>query len=112
MTNEENQKAPAPKVEASTIDAMMERVTYSFEHRPNGSNATIAHAFLDGTFYIVSGTSSCVSADNYDKALGEQYAVQRARVAVIDKLWELEGYALHKQISEAKRSNDAAKDVH
>ena len=40
------------------------------------------------------GESACVDPVNYNKALGEKYAKERAEATARNKLWELEGYLL------------------
>lgn len=47
--------------------------------------------------YTVTGTSSCVSKDNYNQALGEKYAYEKA----FEEIWELEGYLLRQRRFEA-----------
>lgn len=44
--------------------------------------------------YTVTGESACVDPLNYNKELGETYALEK----VLDKLWELEGYLLSNDI--------------
>lgn len=84
----------APRVTPAQIDALMARVVFSYDERPNGSTVTFAHALLDGQFYLASGTSACVSAANYNSAIGRKLATSNAECAARDKLWELEGYRL------------------
>ena len=83
----------APRVTADHIQALMDRVVYHYE-QPQGTTSTFAHAFLDG-FYLASGYSACVSVANFDAAKGQKYAKEQAEPKARDKLWELEGYALH-----------------
>lgn len=40
--------------------------------------------------YTITGESACVDPANYNKELGEEYALEQA----VDKLWPLEGYLL------------------
>lgn len=44
--------------------------------------------------YTVTGESACVDPANYDKELGEKYALEQA----VEKLWPLEGYLLANDI--------------
>lgn len=88
----------APRVTLSRINRLLDRVTYSVELRPLGSTSTLVHAFLDDDFYLATGHSACVSAENFDAELGERIATANARQAAERKLWELEGYALHRVI--------------
>lgn len=87
----------APRVTADHVQALMDRVIYHYE-QPKGTTSTFAHAFLDG-FYLASGYSACVSAANFDAAKGQKYAKEQAEPKARDKLWELEGYALFKQLN-------------
>ncbi len=84
----------APRVTPDQIDALMARVVYTYDERPNGSTVTFAHALLDGSFFLASGTSACVSAANYKSEIGRKLASENAARAARDKLWELEGYLL------------------
>ena len=87
----------APRVTADHIQALMDRVVYHYE-QPQGTTSTFAHAFLDG-FYLASGYSACVSAANFDAAKGQKYAKEQAEPKARDKLWALEGYALHSKLA-------------
>lgn len=80
------------------IAELLERVEWKYE-QPVGTTATFAHAFLDGTYYLASGFSACVSPENFDANKGMQYAQQQAAPKVADKLWELEGYLLRARLS-------------
>ena len=84
----------APRVTPEQIDALMARIVYTYDERPNGSTVTFAHALLDGQFWLASGTSACVSPANYKSEIGRKLAAGNAERAARDKLWELEGYRL------------------
>ncbi|MDP1655727.1 MAG: Gp49 family protein [Hylemonella sp.] len=88
----------APRVTPERIKELMSRVVYTFEVRPNGSTTTFAHAFLDGEFYLASGTSACVSPENFNEQLGKDIAMKAAALNANDKLWELEGYLLRSKL--------------
>ena len=45
--------------------------------------------------FLVTGESSCVSAENFDAELGRKIARDNAK----NKVWELEGYALRKRLA-------------
>lgn len=87
----------APRVTADQIQALMGRVVYHYE-QPQGTTSTFAHAFLDG-FYLDSGYSACVSAENFNAAKGQKYAKEQAEPKARNKLWELEGYVLHRELA-------------
>lgn len=45
--------------------------------------------------FVVTGESCCVSTENFDPALGQQYARKKAA----DKVWELMGYELRSRVA-------------
>lgn len=87
-------KAVAPRVTKSDIDALKERITYTTEQCPGGTTSTFVHAFLDGKFFLATGFSACVNAENFDADIGERLARSNAEKHAENKLWELEGYRL------------------
>lgn len=101
----------APRVTSSQIDDLMARIVYCFDVRPNGSTTTLAHAFLDGDFYLSTGMSACVSVQNYDKDIGIKIAQGNAEAAAREKLWELEGYALRKRLVQDASSTDSTRHL-
>lgn len=74
------------KVSISDIEAKIKGVTYT---RLPDSTTTVCQLTLENG-YTVLGTSACVDPANYNQALGEKYAYEKA----IDKCWDLEGYLL------------------
>ncbi|OCY22669.1 Gp49 family protein [Acinetobacter pittii] len=88
------EKSVAPRVTKTQIDALMERVTYTVEQCPGGTTSTFVHAFLDGKFFLATGFSACVNAENFDAEIGERMARGNAEKHAENKLWELEGYRL------------------
>ncbi len=88
------EKSVAPRVTKAQIDSLMERVTYTVEQRPGGTTSTFVHAFLDGKFFLATGFSACVNAENFDAEIGESMARGNAEKLAENKLWELEGYRL------------------
>lgn len=96
----------APRITPADIKALMSRIVYTFDVRPNGSTTTLAHAFLDGSFYLATGVSACVSVENFDAELGKDIAMKNAKAAAEDKLWELEGYALWKQMAALLKTSE------
>lgn len=87
----------APRVAADHIQALMDKLTWRYEYEA-GSRHTFAHAFL-GDFYIATGHNAPISRENFDAHLGIKYAKEQAEAR--DKLWELEGYALHSKLTTA-----------
>lgn len=79
------------KVTKGDVQAKIASIEYFV--MPDG-RTTIAHVTL-GNGFTVRGESACVSRLNFNKELGEQYALDKA----FDKIWELEGYLLAEQLS-------------
>ena len=88
------EKAVAPRVTKSDIDSLKDRITYTTEQCPGGTTSTFVHAFLDGKFFLATGFSACVNAENFDADIGERLARSNAEKHAENKLWELEGYRL------------------
>ncbi len=65
--------------------------------RDGDSTSTFAHAYLDG-FYLATGHSVCVSPANFNAEEGSKHALNACLPKAEDKLWELEGYALRKEL--------------
>lgn len=86
----------APRVTAEQIQALMDTLTWRYEHHES-PQIVFAHAFIDG-FYLATGFSKPVSAENFNAALGQKYAREQAEGKARDKLWELEGWALHRAL--------------
>jgi hypothetical protein len=74
----------------------MERLSFQVS-RDGDSTSTFAHAYLDG-FYLATGHSACVSPANFNAEEGSKYALNACLPKAEDKLWELEGYALRKEL--------------
>ena len=81
------------KVSPDLINAQVDSLTFSYA-RIGGSTVTVCCAFLPNGFQVGTGESACVDPANYDQALGEKYAKERAVANARNKLWELEGYLL------------------
>jgi hypothetical protein len=87
----------APRVTAEQVQALMDKLTWRYE-QPEGTTSTFAHAYL-GRFYLTTGHSACVSPENFNAALGQKYACEQAEGKARDKLWELEGWLLHRSLT-------------
>lgn len=87
----------APRITPDDIDALMSRVTF-ITVVPEGTTSTFTHAYLDGKFSLAIGHSACVSPENFNAEVGKKVAMGKAIAAARDKLWELEGYALYKNL--------------
>lgn len=86
------QNLTAPRVTAELIQVLIDGLTWRYEHHES-PQIIFAHAFI-GDFYLATGFSKPVSAENFSPALGMKYAREQAEGKARDKLWELEGYAL------------------
>lgn len=85
----------APRVTPAQIDALVKRVVFVYASH---GTSTFCHAFLDGTFFLASGHSACVSPENFNAELGQKRALGNVQKPIRDKLWELEGYALRNRL--------------
>lgn len=60
-----------------------------------GEKTTLVKLTTKEGFEII-GTSACVSAENYNEAIGKELCLKRIK----DKLWAYEGYCLQKELYE------------
>lgn len=60
-----------------------------------GMDCTTACYLTLDNGYVVYGSSTCVSIENYDEDIGRKIARQKA----VDQIWALEGYALKSRLS-------------
>jgi len=86
----------APRITPARIEELINRVSHTYEVQ---GTSTFCHAFLDGKFYLASGHSACVSPENFDAGVGRSVAFSNMATAMRNKLWELEGYALYKEMN-------------
>lgn len=95
----------APRITKEHIDNMMKRVQYIVVQRPGNTTSTFVHAFLDGKFLLAEGFSACVSEENFNAKYGEDLARSNAEKNAENKLWELEGYSLYKELNPSDTLN-------
>lgn len=95
----------APRVTLEHIKALMQRVEVVTDYSDNPIPHVTAKAFLDGSFYLGHAMSKAVDPANFDKELGFKYSTQDVLKAAEDKLWELEGYALYKNLQAIEQGN-------
>lgn len=86
----------APRITPERIQELMDRCSHTYDVQ---GTSTFCHFFLDGKFYLASGHSACVSPENFDPGIGRKVAFNNAGQAARNKLWELEGYALYKEMN-------------
>lgn len=93
----------APRITPQRIESLLNATEFRVSHEA-GTTSTFVHAFLDGQFYLASGHSACVSPENFDSRTGKEIAQWSAEQQVTDKLYELEGYCLYRELLEKKES--------
>lgn len=88
----------APRVTQDQIEALLASLSIKaqwFEH----TTSCVALAILPNGFVVSVGHAACVSPENFDLEIGLRIATQDALAQARKKLWEMEGYALKKQLS-------------
>ena len=79
----------APRLTPDLIESKIkEKSFYKLTERLTVCVITLKNGFE------LTGESSCVSADNYNKEIGEKISFENAR----NKIWELEGYLLKENL--------------
>lgn len=93
---EENQQAEGTeiKVTQQRIDELLKRVSIT-GGQIEGTSVTVLTAFLDQQFILACEYSACVDINNFNPETGFQIARAKLDRAVVQKLWELEGYRLY-----------------
>lgn len=86
------------KVTIEEIQELMDSLVFKFIN-VEGTTTTLAIAVLpQNNFVLAVGKSACVDPANYNKELGEKYSMADCKVKCMEKLWELEGYHLAKEL--------------
>jgi hypothetical protein len=85
MTEQQEDAIPN-KVTVSDMQAKVKSSTYT---RLPDSTTTVCQITLENGYTLI-GTSACVDPANFNQALGEKYAYEKA----FNQLWDLEGYLL------------------
>lgn len=91
-----------PKVEASKIESLMDKVKYN-AHVVEGTTTTVITSFIPIgkiNFTLSTEIMACVDPRNFNKEKGVKYGIEKAAVSARNKLWELEGYLLAKLMYE------------
>lgn len=93
----EKDKAVAPTVTKEQIDEIMKNaeITANTVH----DKCTVVSVKLPNGF-VITESSACVSAENYDKDMGVDICMNK----IINKVWELEGYRLQCELYEANEA--------
>lgn len=92
MTEQQEDVIPN-KVTVSDMQAKVKSSTYT---RLPDSTTTVCQITLENGYTLI-GTSACVDPANFNQALGEKYAYEKA----FNQLWDLEGYLLKQRRYEA-----------
>ena len=79
-----------------TVSDMQAKVKSSTYTRLPDSTTTVCQITLENGYTLI-GTSACVDPANFNQALGEKYAYEKA----FNQLWDLEGYLLKQRRFEA-----------
>lgn len=93
---------PKTKLTPIMLEAMIDTVEF---FQPENTTLTICVLVLKNGC-TVTGTSNVIDAANFDAKMGEQ----TARANATNKIWELEGYALKRDMN--KRHEEAARMAH
>ena len=80
----------APTVTVSDVQETIKKAQY---HVLPGTTTTICELTLRNGFTVI-GTSACASPENFNVALGEKYAFEKAS----EQIWQLEGYLLKERL--------------
>ncbi len=70
-------------------------------------NKTTLVAFTTKEGFVITESSSCVDPANYDIEMGKDICISHIK----NKLWELEGYRLQREVSKAETSKLRAGEV-
>lgn len=81
-----HQSKPRSFVALEDIQGKVQKTVYTV--LPD-TTTTVCQLFMENG-YVILGTSACVDATKYNRAIGEKYAYEDA----INKAWPLEGYLL------------------
>jgi|TARA_B100000408_G_scaffold137321_1_gene128689 hypothetical protein len=84
----------APRLTPDSIDAVI--VGETFTTLPSGKVMVCELTLRNG--FTVRGEAATVSKANFDEEIGQRISRENAR----SKVWEMEGYLLQQQLSEAK----------
>lgn len=92
-----------PKVEASQVEALMQKVLFDV-HVCEGTTTTLVTAYIPMeltsgvtvNFTLATESMACVDPRNFNAKKGRKYGIQKVQNSARNKLWELEGYFLAK----------------
>lgn len=87
----------APQITMADIHLKIKSSVY---YLLDDGRTTICQLTLENGYSVI-GKSACVSADNYNQALGEKYAFEDA----VNAVWPLEGYLLKERLYREARGD-------
>ena len=85
------------KVTKGQIDDLLSQVVVQTKTFDTPTPHVLATAWLD-TFQLGTAISKAVDPNNFDEELGVQYSTKDVLQVAENKLWELEGYHLYKNL--------------
>lgn len=97
-----------PRVRPESIDRLMRLVRYHTHFVP-GTTTTVVTAIAGNGFTLATEISACASPANFDPEIGRKAALERCEKAARDKLWELEGWHLKRNLHRAVKADDSRK---
>lgn len=83
---------PVQKTPYEVVQGLLQSATPIYT-RIGDTTKTTCDLQLPNGFIIGSGFSACVNPDDFNKELGEKYALERAKQDAENNLWQCEGYA-------------------
>lgn len=86
----------APKVTQEDVEALV--VSHTFTVLPDSTTTICQGTLVNG--YTVLGKSACVSKDNFDVQVGEEWA----KKDMLNKVWPLAGLLLAERLHQEKQS--------
>ena len=86
----------APRVTFDQIEALMSQLKFDFTKV--GAKGTLCSSYL-GDFMVTQHYSAPVCVKNYNKEIGEKITKDVCWAKSKDKLWELMGFALFKELN-------------
>lgn len=101
LKNSDDLAAAVAKTENRvSLESLHERISsIEYLYPTAAPHFTIAVVVLDNRF-VLTGESSCADPENFDKELGQKFAVENA----VRKIWPLEGYLLREQLHRGTKS--------
>ena len=97
----------APRVTLDSVNAILEQMRYEHWVVPNTTTIVVA-GILPNDFVVALGTASTVSKENFDLSIGLKIATADCLTNTRNKILEMEGYALSKQLNSVPPTQPSA----